>query len=252
MRRVLFVLPIAVLLTAGVGSAQVCTEEVSSGYFDVEFTGAFFDGSNTEFEYCVTNNGGNALSHWVLALDLGCIDPEDLVDCGPEPCFFQENDPTTGVTGIKWDDTQVETGETECFDFTLVGDWTTSLGEVGFALKAGANVFEEEICGPVCASACETNIELLRQGNRIGVGVRILHNRPPTVVRTIEFAILDMDQRVVHRWSVGPITFRYRELFEYSGAVPNLDSLKAGGYLLVMRLHGMSGWLWQTKPFWID
>ncbi len=251
MRRVVFALLVLGLVTASASVAQTCNEEITVGQFDVEFEGVFFDGTNSQFSYCVTNNGGAALSHWVLALELGCIDPEDLVDCGPDPCFYQVNDPTTGITGIKWDDTSVDPGETECFDFTLVGDWTDSIDNVQIGLKAGNNTLFGDICGPVCNN-CVTNIEIIQRNGQIGMGVLLQHNRPQTVVRAIQYGIMDSQGNIVHRWEVGPITFKYLSTYRFIGRIPGLGSLPAGSYLLVMRLSGMSGWHWQTRPFFID
>lgn len=252
MLRALLSTVLLVCLIAAPVAGQTCNEEVTAGNFTVVYEGAFFDGANTEFEYCVTNNGGQSLSHWVLSLDTACINPEDLVSCGPEPCFYQVNDPTTGVTGIKWDDTSLEIGETKCYEFTLVGDWTASIDDVEIALKAGQNIFTGEICGPTCVS-CEASIQVVNRGGRLGLAVRLQHNRPPTVTRTISFGILDSKQNVVHRWESAPITFQYKSTYEYFGPIPKLEKkLPAGQYIVVMRLDGMSGWHWKTKPFFVD
>jgi hypothetical protein len=249
MHRAILLTGLLACLVAVPAAAQTCNEEVTVGTFEIVYEGAFFNGTNTEFEYCVTNNGGQALSHWVLSLDTACIDPEDLVDCGPEPCFYQVNDPTTGPTGIKWDDLSIETGETECFEFTLAGDWTASIGNVTIAIKAGQSVETGEICGPVCVN-CEASINIVNRNGKLGLKVRLKHNRPPTVIRTIRFAVMDSNENIVHRWETAPYTFEYLSTYEYYGPIPGLDSkLPAGKYIVVMRLDGMSGWHWQTKPF---
>ena len=251
MRKSVLAVGLLAALVAAPGVAQTCTTEATIGSFDVEFEGAVFDGINTEFTYCVTNSGGGqALSHWALELDLRCVKPEELVTCGPIPCFYQKNDPTTGITGIKWDDTQVAPGETECFDFTLEGDWTAALGNVVAGMKAGQSVATGEICGPLC-EPCEAAIRILSEGKTVLLDIEVTHNRPPTEIRTIEYAIVDRSRTVLHSWDDGPITFSYRSTHEYFGPIPNMPKLPSGEYILLMRLDGMSGWHWRTTPFFV-
>ena len=101
--------------------------------------------------YCITGldvPDFHALSHWDLSLDAECADENNIVSCSPEPCYYQEEDPTTGITGIKFDDLEVEKGETECFSFALEGDWTGLIDDVTIGLKAATEVFYGPICGP--------------------------------------------------------------------------------------------------------
>jgi hypothetical protein len=183
-----------------------------------------------------------------MALELTCINPEDIVDCGPEPCFYQVNDPNFGLTGIKWDSTEVEPGETVCYDFTLVGNWTESLGDVTIGLKAGTNVDFGQICGPTCVN-CEAAVSVALVNGRPMFGVRLAHNRPPTEVRTVEFALVNKKLDIAHKWVMGPITLKYKDVWEYYGPVPRAPKLPAGEYVLVMKLDGMAGWHWKTQPF---
>ena len=130
----------------------------------MSYESAVYDGiGSTEFSYCITGldvPDFRALSHWDLELDLDCVTEDNLVSCGPEPCFFQIDDPQTGITGIKWDDLEVEKGETECFTFALEGDWTELIDDVTIGLKAATDVSYGAICGPRCRN-CVGVLEIL-------------------------------------------------------------------------------------------
>ncbi|MEE9296615.1 MAG: hypothetical protein V3W34_16850, partial [Phycisphaerae bacterium] len=76
--------------------------------FNITFTGSAPSGANTVFTYEVCEKSGAALSHWVLGLpDLCCNTPGKIVSVGgpgmSSPTCSQ--DPTTQVTGIKFDET---------------------------------------------------------------------------------------------------------------------------------------------------
>lgn len=137
-------------LASPMAAQPSCPTQTTAGHFAVTFIGASYNaGTNvTTFEYSVENLGGQALSHWVLGYSDVCA--VDLLSCTPAPCFFQIVDPTTGVTGVKFDNLTVESGQTEVYSFTLQGDGTGSLETVVFALKYGSTVSYGEICGPSC------------------------------------------------------------------------------------------------------
>jgi hypothetical protein len=239
---------VVLTLLAAPGAGQTCTEQATVGNFEINFMGIAYNGQNTQFTYCITGLHTPALSNWQMALELTCINPEDVVDCGPEPCFYQVNDPHFGLTGIKWDSTEIEPGQTVCYDFTLIGNWTESVGDVTIGLKAGQNVDFGEICGPVCVN-CEAAVSVALVAGKPMFGVRLAHNRPPTEVRTVEFALVNKKLDVAHKWVMGPITLKYKDTWEYYGPVPKAPKLPAGEYVLVMKLDGMAGWHWKTQPF---
>ena len=147
----------------------------------------------------------------MMAFDVTCISENDLVGCGPEPCFYQENDPNHGITGIKWDDTEVEKGETKCYDFTLEGDWTGLIHETTIGTKAATEVAQiSGICGPVCFG-CSSFVQVLN-GDELLVSTRLTHNRPPTVTTniTLSVALLKDPSNVIAEWTEGSPTCKPR------------------------------------------
>ena len=284
MRRVGFCIALAVCcLVAPAAATEECSEKVTIGNFEIVYMGAIFDGFNTNFAYCVTGGtGGNEeeedeeegngmmtgeeeeeeeegggggfkdLSNWLIALDVACIDKDNLVACGPAPCFYQENDPNTGITGIKWDDTKVGEGETVCYNFTLEGDWTDHIHETTAAIKAGTEVAElTGICGPVCFG-CSALLEVMDEATT-QIHVRFIHNRPPTITTPILLKIVELERgggmKTVAEWTEGPVTFDYGTIWEYLAPIPGIAKLPAGNYMLSVKSEGMSGWDEQRKKF---
>ncbi len=232
-----------------VAHAQVCTEQATIGHFDISFEGATFDGSDTEFEYCVTGLDDPALSHWDVTLAEECITEGDLSGCGPEPCFFQVDDPTTGITGIKWDDVEVDPGETECFTFKLTGDWTNQIADVLIGLKAGPNSHAGDICGPVCVS-CQASVAVDPAAGTYSFYVE--HRRPPSVDTRIRYTLTHENGRRVKRWKSEAFTIHYGDVYEFDGAFPLRRSLKPGTYNLKVELRGMSRWKVRETSFVVE
>ena len=116
-----------VLLFPVSGLAGTCED------YDVEYLGSQSIGGDTQFSYRVSSSAPPAVSHWVLELP-DCISSDDVVDTNYDPWTFADPDPTTGITGIKFDDTQVEE-ESQVFTFTLQGAWPEQTSTA--ALKSG-------------------------------------------------------------------------------------------------------------------
>ncbi len=232
--------------------AQDCTTQATIGYFDVSFEGATYDGSATEFTYCITGldqDGFHALSNWELALDTTCIGQGDIVGCSPEPCFYQVDDPNTGVTGIKYDDLEVEKGETACFSFSLAGDWTMSIAESSLGLKAATDVFLGNICGPVCKK-CEARLAMLTPETAPTVDLLLLHNRPPVVNTSIEFRLINnANNALIKKWFHGPVELVRGQELRIIEAVPDVGPLAPGSYKLKMKFQGMAGWVQRSINF---
>ena len=249
-----FVLLAALLLVAPLAvRAQECDEMTTVGNFDVTYEGAVFDGAATEFTYCITGVDGDgrfrALSNWALALDPACIFADDIAGCSTDDCYYQEDDPNLGITGIKFDEVQIELGETQCFSFSLDGDWTHTIGPVEIGLKAARDVSSGSICGPICLF-CEANLAVtIGADGQPWVDAYVLHNRPPTVLTRVFYGILETGGERVHLWEDGPITLAYGGSYSYSGPIPDLPDLAPGEYRLVMRLRGMSGWISRSATF---
>jgi len=141
---------------------------VDNGAFSVEFVGTIEQGSYITFTYtvCQLDNGAQhqpSLSHWVLGLgQIDCFAAgfsiSDLVVAATidgEPWGFEVNtDPTTGVTGAKWD---VSFDDRGCHDYSVTFDrsvlapnFTLAAGTAQMATKAGLQVAYACGIGPVC------------------------------------------------------------------------------------------------------
>ncbi len=135
---------------AAPATAQVCSAVVAIDQFRLTFVGTTFNPGPgiTTYDYCIENLGGQALSHWVLE---ACFPPSALSACSPAPCFYQVNDPTTGVTGVKFDNLTLDSGQTECYSFEVLGDFTSPT-DVTAAMKYAQVAAYGGICGPDCAA----------------------------------------------------------------------------------------------------
>lgn len=225
--------------------ATSCENEVTIGNFLYEFKGATYDGKATTFDYCVTgldNPGFHALSNWELSLDIDCIRKEDLVGCGPEPCFYQENDPNTGITGIKFDDLEVDKGETECFFFSLAGDWTGSIDDVTVGLKAAGDVSFGTVCGPTC-QGCELSVAMDPNQVKDAVPVMhlyLVHNRPTDAKTGIRITVRDSAGKIYHRWESAQMTFKDGVPFKMDSPIPGMALPPPGIYTVRVQLKDMT------------
>lgn len=126
---------------------------VIAGHFAVQYLGKSYDGTNTTFSYSIYQHqeGGNsfpALSHLTLAL----CSPLTVVggsQSGITDPFKSATglDPTTGLTGFKWDNGMTSAGPTT-FTLTVAGNGGEQ--QVAFAIKAGTMVIHAEATGPAC------------------------------------------------------------------------------------------------------
>jgi hypothetical protein len=143
---------------------------VSNGAFTVEFLGTVEQEPYITFVYevCQLDTGAlprfqPELSHWNLGLaQIDCfLEGKTMVDLvvgatfDGEPTAFDVNtDPTTGVTGIKWDESVEDRGchtYTVTFDTSvLTEDQTLGIGCAIVATKAGPQVAYACAIGPVC------------------------------------------------------------------------------------------------------
>jgi hypothetical protein len=254
MRKVLGLAALALIVaSAPAVRAQSCTDPATVGNFSVDFQGVTFDGTNSKFDYCITGldvPDFRALSNWLLSLDLDCITADDLVSCGPEPCFYQVDDPNLGLTGIKFDDLEVEKGETECFNFVLKGNWTNLIGEVSIGLKAATTTSIANICGPLC-SACSANLSVAANASgNPSYSLELHHMRPSTVTATITYQVLNSAGRKVRSWNDGSVTMAQGDVYTKSKVIPGA-ALAPGTYKLRMQMLGMSSWVNRVTTFTI-
>jgi hypothetical protein len=250
-----FVVPLAALALALAPTslaAQDCSVDASAGQFDISFDGANFDGTDTTFTYCVTTNDDPALSNWLLSLDPQCVSSNDLTGCGPEPCDYQVDDPNLDLTGIKWDDLEVDPGETQCYDFSLAGDWTGQIGPVQIGLKAGQGTHYADICGPICFF-CTASLDITSGTSALpAYSLRVEHRRPPTVETAVAFKLFNERGRKIKRWKSEDLTLAYGDVYEISGYIPVDRALRPGTYRLQITMKGMSGWIIRETTFVVE
>ncbi|MDD5645874.1 MAG: choice-of-anchor K domain-containing protein, partial [Candidatus Bipolaricaulis sp.] len=123
--------------------------------YSVEYLGSVYDGSTTTFTYAVTAYQNPAVSHVVVGFG-DCITAGDIAGTSYSP-WSVGVDPVSGVYGIKFDETQVEAGETEIFSFSLYGYWpeatTATESAIQVAVKPGQKLCIFPTTGPSCRIA---------------------------------------------------------------------------------------------------
>lgn len=105
--------------------------------------------NTTTFTYSVVSGTQPSISHWVLALGGSCGGAGSLVSSNDPLTVWSSPDPTTGMTGVKFD-TGYTDGESRTVSFTLNGFWTT--GTVDIAVKSGNGFVNGTVTGPVCGT----------------------------------------------------------------------------------------------------
>lgn len=127
----------------------------TDGRWEVEYDGKIYDPVNntTTFSYTVTINDDPALSHLTLGFAL-CDSPFNVVSYNPINDVTMGLDPTTGVSGIKWD-IGLDPGLSRSYSYTLQGN--ISEGLVDVAVKAGLFAAIGERGGPSCETTPPVN-----------------------------------------------------------------------------------------------
>lgn len=143
-------------LTNGVVTATVITltsvtpptQGQAQANYSVVFSGRNFDGASTTFTYIVTGTGAPpALSHFDIEIP-SCTPALQVTGYTPTSAVELGVDPTTGVSGIKWD-TGLGEGESRTYSITFLGD--VAEGNVVAAVKGGNGFFTVVVKGPACA-----------------------------------------------------------------------------------------------------
>jgi len=251
MKKVLLVF--VVFCLAASGAWAQCQESTTIGPFQVDFDGAVYNGSSTEFTYCITGLGGagfNSLSNWMVDLDPACIASGDIVDCSTGNCYYQANDPNHGLSGIKFDSVQVGAGETVCYSFSLDGDWSGQITDTLAGLKYGPATSSGLICGPSCVN-CQLQMGV--DASNLAAPVLDLflqHNRPVTVATPIRFFLYDQSGAQVSTWTEPSITLDLHDQFNLNKTIPLASPLTPGMYKLQLKMFGMSGWI--TRQIWFE
>ncbi len=251
-RPIILLSALAVLAShTALAGDELCRDANKIGNFDIAFEGANFDGEATEFTYCFTGLANPALSNFMVALDPLCIRSEDIRQCQSGTCFHQNNDPNLGLTGIKFEDIEVEQGDTQCFSFSLDGDWSNTLQDVSLGLKAGPSTDVGAICGPGCTGPCAASLQVDTQSEPT-VLLDLIHRRVPTYTGGVTYKLVDQNGNQVIRWVGDAFSVAFGERYQAETPIPNGHALEPGRYLLQMRLNGMSGWRTLRTSFVID
>jgi hypothetical protein len=104
--------------------------------YQVTFVGVVYNevANTSTWTYEVTCLGDPEISHFDFEFKF-CDPPlTSVLDAGPEPWEISDPDPTTGVSGIKYD-FPVEKGDTITVWFTLEGLW--DINDIEVWIKAG-------------------------------------------------------------------------------------------------------------------
>lgn len=251
MKRITGMAVAALLVVPSIAAAQECPATATIGDFEVTYEGAAFDGFDTQLTYCITGLGGpgfKALSNWGLDLPIACVNPGDISDCSTADCYPEKDDPNLGITGIKFDEEEVEAGETKCYDFSLEGDWTGAIGDALLAIKAGPEVHSGVICGPICV-ACEVDLFAWwdETSGHAMLKVDLVHNKPIAVETSATYRVVRSDGERIVTWSDAPFLFTLGSRYLYETEIPG-PSLGPGDYEVIMRLRGMNGWIERRVP----
>lgn len=142
------------------GPDEVTLSTGSSSFF-IEFLGTSTDGLT--WTYRVTELSGKDLSHWILGLCPAAYDSvvswSPTVGPGIEGVELVDPDPTTGVSGIKWDlkdnfDPNCVDRDTREFSVTLDTLFPIGTTEVGIKTGGrGSKTATGFIAGPHCGAA---------------------------------------------------------------------------------------------------
>ncbi len=116
----------------------------------IEFLGCTFTNPNTECSWKVSvASGVMSVSHVTIGIET-CL-PSFLSATPVGTTIELGLDPTTGVTGVKWDDL-IAAGTMETLTAVLSGDQTGNIGLVDIGVKAGSDEGVDEIKGPICST----------------------------------------------------------------------------------------------------
>lgn len=129
---------------------QFTEKDVSEVGWSVEFVGATYDAQTdqTTFTYQLTAlSWEKDLSHWVLEFD------GQFVSATPSSPTSIGLDPSTGVTGLKWDGGQAS-GTVAIYTITVQGH--AGVGEVDYAVKGGTYYAIGQTLGPAGITVPQT------------------------------------------------------------------------------------------------
>ncbi len=150
----LIILALAVTVFAGISTSVNAV--VIDGDYKVELVSVVYNpGTNLQnWTYNISCINSPGISHIIFEFKEICDPPLSAIDdAGPPPVEISEDydddDPTTGKVGIKFDELEMEPGEWTLVWFTLVGEWP--VGSIEVWVKAANDVLVSGIVdGPEC------------------------------------------------------------------------------------------------------
>ncbi|MCH8241234.1 MAG: hypothetical protein IH897_01330 [Planctomycetes bacterium] len=119
----------------------------------ITFLGTTLDGPNTKYSYHVCKLAGADLSHWVLGTDCCNNIVSSSAPPGESPGTSCGTDPTTGLFGVKFDETSPLTdcaSGTDLYTITISGPPVTGCIKVATKANGLEDIATACIAGPVC------------------------------------------------------------------------------------------------------
>jgi hypothetical protein len=148
-RVVVLLLAMIAIVSIGLAQSGAAVQLLS---FSVSYGGRVYDSAlnQTSFSYVVAGvDQSPDLSHFDVGIP-SCTPPLLVVETLPAEAVSFGTDPTTGVSGIKWD-LPLSTSETRTYSIAFLG--SVAEGDVQVAVKAGNGFEIASLPGPSCQTA---------------------------------------------------------------------------------------------------
>ena len=133
----------------------------------ITFVRTIPSGANTEYQYDVCKLAGSDLSHWVLGTDCCNNIVSSSAPAGESPGTSCGTDPTTGLFGVKFDETSPITAcssGTDRYTITISGPAVTGCIKVATKANGMEDIASACIQGPTCPELCEFDSDCPDEG----------------------------------------------------------------------------------------
>jgi hypothetical protein len=243
------------ILTASPLLAQECDTEVTIGKIPLRVRRSHYDGAATTFRYCVNRPrqpGFHALSNWEMNLDIACISPEDLVGCGPEPCFYQVDDPHTASpasSSTTWKSTRVRRSATRS---RSPGTGPKRIDNVSAGLKAGLDIEFRPDLRPELRELRVAVAYGSEAGHRQAcpsLHLFLAHNKPVDANTPVRIVVRDSAGNLFHKWESKTMKFTEGAPLEIHSAIPGMPLPPPGVYTVRVLVKAMAGWVGKETTF---
>jgi hypothetical protein len=166
MHRRHFSLILAMILLAVSSQAVVFAQGAVINGFNVSYNGRSFNVATNQTTFTYTVTGTNVppdLSHFDLEIPI-CQVALETVAYTPTQAVTFGTDPTTGVTGIKWD-LPLGMGQSRVYTVTFIGN--IAEGSVTAAVKGGNGFQVAQVPGASCTEAAISVVKSVSVDNRV-------------------------------------------------------------------------------------